>query len=175
MHKATDGLFIPISENQIVKQFTVIPIIIICCEGIITGLIVNSSIIQILLGCVMLASLKEELMLTEDFQKENQERIQEFLFEGGAEIMAAYLKSRPGKQEEIRRLVVAELLGKFQELKYPDGDLEREIAYPITPETEKNGRQICAGLLDASLQEKKLAFCQSCRSEKFLFIPVYRI
>lgn len=81
-------------------------------------------------------SLKEELMLTEEFQKENQERVQEFLFEGGAEIMAAYLKSRPCKQEEIRRLVVAELLGKFPELKYPVGDLEREIAYPITTKTE---------------------------------------
>ena len=81
-------------------------------------------------------SLKEELMLTEEFQTENQERIQEFLFEGGAEIMAAYLKSRSCKQEEIRRLVVAELLGKFSELKYPAGDLEREIAYPITSETE---------------------------------------
>lgn len=81
-------------------------------------------------------SLKEELMLTEEFQTENQERIQEFLFEGGAEIMAAYLKSRSCKQEEIRRLVVAELLGKFLELKYPAGDLEREIAYPITTETE---------------------------------------
>lgn len=32
--------------------------------------------------------------------------------------------------------MVAELLGKFSELKYPAGDLEREIAYPITSETE---------------------------------------
>lgn len=46
------------------------------------------------------------------------------------------LKELLCKQEEIRRLVVAELLGKFSELKYPAGDLEREIAYPITTETE---------------------------------------
>lgn len=33
LEKATDGLFIPISENQIVKQFIVIPITIICGDG----------------------------------------------------------------------------------------------------------------------------------------------
>lgn len=54
LDKATDGLFIPLSENQIVKQFIVVPIIIICGEGIIMAFIVNSSIIQILLGCIIL-------------------------------------------------------------------------------------------------------------------------
>ena len=54
LEKATDGLFIPISENQIVKQFIVIPITIICGEGIIMAFAVNSSIVQILLGCAIL-------------------------------------------------------------------------------------------------------------------------
>ncbi|WP_207719160.1 hypothetical protein, partial [Blautia massiliensis (ex Durand et al. 2017)] len=34
LEKATDGLFIPISENRIVKQFMVIPITIVCGKGI---------------------------------------------------------------------------------------------------------------------------------------------
>lgn len=54
LEKATDGLFIPISENQIVKQFMVIPITIVCGEGIIMAFVVNSSIAQILLGCAIL-------------------------------------------------------------------------------------------------------------------------
>jgi hypothetical protein len=54
LEKATDGLFIPISENQIVKQFMVIPITIVCGEGIIMAFVVNSGIVQILLGCAIL-------------------------------------------------------------------------------------------------------------------------
>lgn len=54
LEKATDGLFIPISENRIVKQFMVIPITIVCGEGIIMAFVVNSSIAQILLGCAIL-------------------------------------------------------------------------------------------------------------------------
>lgn len=54
LEKATDGLFIPISENRIVKQFMVIPITIVCGEGIIMAFVVNSGIVQILFGCTIL-------------------------------------------------------------------------------------------------------------------------
>ena len=54
LEKATDGLFIPISENRIVKQFMVIPITIVCGEGIIMAFVVNSVIVQILFGCTIL-------------------------------------------------------------------------------------------------------------------------
>lgn len=40
------------------------------------------------------------------------------------------------KKEEIRRLVVAELLGKFKQLKYPAGDLGREIDFTVSKEVE---------------------------------------
>lgn len=41
------------------------------------------------------------------------------------------------KKEEIRRIVNAELLGKFMELKYHEGDLEREIAFPLKKDVEE--------------------------------------
>ncbi len=50
--------------------------------------------------------------------------------------MATYLKQQPSKKEEIRRLVVAELLGKFEKLKYPAGDLSREIDFAVSKEVE---------------------------------------
>ena len=58
--------------------------------------------------------LKEKLTFSEDFVKTNATRIGEFIFAGGAEVIATYLKQQPSKKEEIRRLVVAELLGKFE-------------------------------------------------------------
>ena len=61
--------------------------------------------------------LKEKLTFSEDFVKTNATRIGEFIFAGGAEVIATYLKQQPSKKEEIRRLVVAELLGKFEKLK----------------------------------------------------------
>ena len=69
--------------------------------------------------------------ISEDFVKTNATRIGEFIFAGGAEVIATYLKQQPSKKEEIRRLVVAELLGKFEKLKYPAGDLSREIDFII--------------------------------------------
>ena len=80
--------------------------------------------------------LKEKLTFSEDFVKTNATRIGEFIFAGGAEVMATYLKQQPSKKEEIRRLVVAELIGKFEKLKYPAGDLSREIDFAVSKEVE---------------------------------------
>ena len=51
--------------------------------------------------------------------------------------MTSFLNRQPKKKEEIRRIVNAELLGKFMELKYHEGDLGREIAFPIKKDTEE--------------------------------------
>ena len=51
--------------------------------------------------------------------------------------MTSFLNRQPKKKEEIRRIVNAELLGKFMELKYHEGDLGREIAFPIKRDTEE--------------------------------------
>ncbi len=73
----------------------------------------------------------------------------------GAEVIATYLKQQPSKKEKIRRLVVAELLGKFEKLKYPAGDLSREIDFAVSKEVEleweKDLTYICG---DLTLQEE---------------------
>lgn len=85
--------------------------------------------------------LCKEFSFSEEFVQENAKRIEEFILAGGAEIMAIFLKERPTKKEEIRRLVTAELLGKFQELKHPSGDLIREIDFDVPVETENEWKK----------------------------------
>ena len=82
-------------------------------------------------------NLKTELNISDAFVEENKSNIQKFIYEGGAEIMTSFLNNQPQKKEEIRRIVNAELLGKFMELKYHEGDLEQEIAFPIKKDTEE--------------------------------------
>ena len=92
---------------------------------------------QLILGDISWRLLKEKLAFSEEFIQENAARIGNFLFVGGAEIMETFLERQPSKIEEIRRLVTAELLGKFDELKYPSGDLMREIDFEVSEEAEK--------------------------------------
>lgn len=111
--------------------------------------------LEIIKECTSFGELKEKLVVqdvswkvlckefsfSEEFVQENAKRIEEFILAGGAEIMAIFLKERPTKKEEIRRLVTAELLGKFQELKYPSGDLIREIDFDVPVETENEWKK----------------------------------
>ena len=92
---------------------------------------------KLILGDVSWRQLKEKLSFSEEFVQNNVARIGNFLFVGGAEIMETFLERQPSKIEEIRRLVTAELLGKFDELKYPSGDLMREIDFEVSEEAEK--------------------------------------
>lgn len=80
--------------------------------------------------------LKEHLSITEEFEKQYETRIRQFVSKGEAEIMYQFCMGAENKKEEVRRLLTAELMGKFQELKYHEKDLEREIAYPISKEME---------------------------------------
>lgn len=57
LEKAKDGLFIPVSEKQIIKQFTEIPVMIIGGESLVLALIMQSSLFQILSGCVVLMAV----------------------------------------------------------------------------------------------------------------------
>ena len=61
-------------------------------------------------------NLKTELNISDAFVAENKSNIQKFIYEGGAEIMTSFLNRQPKKKEEIRRIVNAELLGKFMEI-----------------------------------------------------------
>ena len=96
---------------------------------------------KLILGDVSWGLLKEKLSFSEEFVQNNAARIGNFLFVGGAEIMETFLERQPSKIEEIRRLVTAELFGKFDELKYPSGDLMREIDFEVSEEAEKEWKK----------------------------------
>lgn len=76
--------------------------------------------------------MKEDFALTEEFVEENRNRILQFLHNGGAEIMTAFYSCSEGAKEKARRLVTAELMGRFIELKYYKDDLSKEISFALT-------------------------------------------
>lgn len=80
--------------------------------------------------------LREKLSITDEFVEEYEENIRQFVYNGEAEIVYAFCIGEGSKREEVRRLLCAELMGKFAELKYHEADLEKEIDYPVSPETE---------------------------------------
>lgn len=80
--------------------------------------------------------LRENLNFNDVFIKQHEARIRQFIYSGQAEIIYQFCQGAENKREEIRRLLAAELMGKFQEVKYHEKDLEKEIAYPITPKAE---------------------------------------
>lgn len=81
--------------------------------------------------------LRGNLPIEDEVVEKHKENVLQFLYEGGSEILFAFCQNENKKKEEIRRLLTAELMGKFMELKYHEDDLEREIAYPITPEIKQ--------------------------------------
>lgn len=82
--------------------------------------------------------LVEMFGFTEEFVEQNRERIREFVFTDGVHITALYLRKHTDKKEELRRLVTAELMGKFRELKYYGSDLQKELDYPVTENLKQN-------------------------------------
>ena len=48
-----------------------------------------------------------------------------------------FYKGDTGQTEMLRRLLVAELMGEFKDLKYHDADLEKELAFPISEKQMK--------------------------------------
>lgn len=119
---------------------------------------------KLILGDVSWKLLKEKLSFSEEFVQNNAARIGNFLFVGGAEIMETFLERQPSKIEEIRRLVTAELLGKFDELKYPSGDLMREIDFEVSEEAEKEWK------IDRTFTSKNLVL-----KEETGLLPVMQI
>ncbi len=82
--------------------------------------------------------LAEMFRFTEEFVEQNKERIMNFIFTDGAHITALYLRRNTSKAEELRRLVTAELMGKFRELKYHGSDLQKELDFPVTESLKRN-------------------------------------
>jgi hypothetical protein len=82
-------------------------------------------------------SLRQTFHFTSDFVKQNKERIKQFIYDDGAYIMWNYRKEMTDRDEDLRRLISAELMGRFRELKYHRGDLNKEIDYEI-PDNAKH-------------------------------------
>lgn len=80
--------------------------------------------------------LRDAFGFDQKFVQDNKERIMTFLYEDGAHILWTYYTDVSNKKEELRRLVSAELMGRFTELKYHSNDLENELDYPITEATK---------------------------------------
>lgn len=81
--------------------------------------------------------LREYMNLTDEFVLQNERHIKKFLLAEGAEMTRIYYEYTPQK-EAFRRIVQAELMGKFKELKYFGDDLEKEISHPINAAQREN-------------------------------------
>ena len=74
--------------------------------------------------------LVEKMGFSDEFVKENRNRIICFLACEGAEMTRTYYDYTE-KKDAFRRIVQAELMGQFQILKYFEDDLQKEIDFPI--------------------------------------------
>ncbi|MBD5169526.1 MAG: transposase [Oscillibacter sp.] len=86
-------------------------------------------------------ALVGEMKLTPEFQERYRENIVRFLCNDGAHIAQTYQRSLNHNQEEAYfRVVKAELMGKLDELKYYEGDLQRELDSPLTARVKTGWR-----------------------------------
>ena len=53
LEKAQEGLFIPVPQKQIIKQFAAIPVMVIGGESLVLAFIMQSNIFHLLIGCVL--------------------------------------------------------------------------------------------------------------------------
>ncbi len=78
-------------------------------------------------------ALAEHMGLTPEFLEQHRESIIGFLCRNGAYIAETYRTGLGGKQREaFLRVVKAELMGQLADLKYYEGDLQRELNSPLT-------------------------------------------
>lgn len=81
-------------------------------------------------------ALADAMQLSPEFKARHRDTIIEFLCKDGAGIVQKYVEGLDHDQHmAFHRVVKAELMGQFNILKYHEGDLERELDYPVTPET----------------------------------------
>lgn len=78
--------------------------------------------------------LRREFKLSDEFVEKNKDNIFTFLYQNGAGIISDFCKENNSCKESARRLLVAELMGRFHELKYHKDDLSKEIDFPVSPE-----------------------------------------
>ena len=77
-------------------------------------------------------ALANDMELSPDFKTRYQEDIVKFLCRDGAGIARTYLDNLDSElHPAFHRVVKAELMGQFSDLKYHTGDLEQELDYPL--------------------------------------------
>lgn len=82
--------------------------------------------------------LRETLGITEEFTQQYKEAVHTFICQGDAQIVYEFCRELESDQklENVRRLLAAELMGAFEQVKYHKGDLQKEISYPVDEKTE---------------------------------------
>lgn len=75
--------------------------------------------------------LQSELQLTDEFVNLNKDSIAEFILQNGAAIAYSYLCGGSSQLSDLKKLVTAEVTGRFRELKYPPGGLTRELGTAV--------------------------------------------
>lgn len=86
--------------------------------------------------------LADAMELTPDFKERHQEDIVKFLCRDGAGIAWTYLDCLTEKlHPAFHRVVKAELMGQFNDLKYHAGDLEQELDYPLGTQAKVKWRE----------------------------------
>lgn len=87
-------------------------------------------------------ALADAMELSPDFKERHQEDIVKFLCRDGAGIAQTYLDCLDQKlHPAFHRVVKAELMGQFYDLKYHAGDLEQELDYPLGTQAKVEWRE----------------------------------
>lgn len=94
--------------------------------------------------------LKSRVQLTDEFVNQNRDSITEFIMRNGAYIAYKYLCQNMQSLNDLKKLVIAELLGRFDEVKYPEDGLTRELGVVVGKKVYqiwKNNSEVNAGAL----------------------------
>ena len=79
-------------------------------------------------------ALLSEMKLSPEFLELHRENIIKFIYSNGAQIAETYRKCLDSRQQEaFFRIVKAELMGRLEEVKYFEGDLQRELNILLAP------------------------------------------
>lgn len=79
--------------------------------------------------------LKSKLQLTDEFVNQNKDRVSKFILQNGAHIAYSYLCMHESQSDDVKKLVIAELMDRFNEMKYQEGDLVRELGAAVDEKT----------------------------------------
>lgn len=89
--------------------------------------------------------LKEKFSFADDFVEQYRTTTTDFLLRGGAYMVRSLYDYLPhgdkASSEALRRVMQAQLMGKFYDLKYFAGDLQREIHHPVSEKQEMVWKQ----------------------------------